>query len=317
MNGSGIRPLLSILIPTWNRVEMTVRAVRSAGAYRDDVEIIVVDNGSPDDVYRRLAETLSSFRNVRLSRNEGNLGMVRNWNRCIDRARGIWMGLICSDDEYLPDGIERALELLHSLRETSLVLQDPAIRAGMETVPPGPNTVKALRLPIASGNFWHRDVTDILGGFDERFEYSADAEFWCRVASRFPVVKVREPFARYHHHEENYMWATWEKENFLEQTELLARTVLPYSMGEEAQNREKFERQVDDGLWQTLLTILRHTFLAKKRKATFRRYFSLARGMANNTRRKMDLLIALTVATLSRIRKMVAPPKVDAFPVRS
>ena len=305
MGGEG-NPIVSILVPTWNRVEMTVRAVRSVGSNRDDVEIVVVDNGSTEDLYSRLAEALTPFGNVRLSRNDRNLGMVRNWNRCIALASGTWMGLLCSDDEYLPDGIDRVCSLLRTLGEPSLVLQDPGIRSEMETAVAGSDTVKTLRLPIASGNFWHREATGALGGFDERFEYSADAEFWYRIASRFPVVKVRDPFARYHLHGENYMWATWEKNNFLEQTELLARTVIPYKLGEEARDREKVDRLVDEGLWRTLTSILLSTFLAKGRTGTFRRYFAVARRKATTGGRKARLLITLLLATALRIRETVA-----------
>ncbi len=307
-------PLLSILIPTWNRVEPTVHAVRSAGPDRADVEIVVIDNGSPGDVFDRLSRALAPFGNVRLSRNEANVGMVRNWNRCIGAATGTWMSLLCSDDEYEPDGIDRALALLRPLAQPCVVLQDPGIGTETETGPAGRETVRTLRLPIASGNLWHRGVIDAVGGFDERFEYSADAEFWSRIATRFPVVKVRRPFARYHLHGENYMWTTWANENFLQQTELLARTVLPYGAGEESRDPETLERMVDDGLWRTLTTILRHTFLERERMGLFRKYFPIARERANTPARKADLLLALAVGAASRARRALARARTGESP---
>lgn len=319
MSTPGNPPLLSVLVPAWNptrsRVDLTVRAVRSVGENAVDVEIVVVDDSSPGDLYSILEDALSTLGSVRLSRNDANLGMARNWNRCIELANGTWMGLLCSDDEYRPHGIRRACDLLRSLREPSLVLQDPAIRRDRETVPPGRDAVRAVRLPMASGNFWHRKAIEGVGRVDERFVYSPDAEFWYRIATRFPVVKVREPFARYHLHGQNYMWTTWGRDDFLEQTELLNRTVLAYGMGEDARDAGKLQRMVDEGLWRTLITILRHTFFAKDRRDLFRRYFPIARARANTPARKADLLLALAVAVMSRIRRRLTGSKIDGSAV--
>jgi hypothetical protein len=144
-------------------------------------------------------------------------------------------------------------------------------------------------LPIASGNFWHRSISESIGGFDERFEYSADAEFWYRVARSFPVIKVREPFARYNRHGDNYMWATWERDDFLQQTELLARTVLEHAQGPQATCSEAAEAKIRGDVWATLTTILASTALKPGKEWLFKRYVAVALRRADTRRRKLEL----------------------------
>ena len=297
-----VTPLLSVLIPTWNRVDEVVRAVDSVGFWGDEVEIVVVDNASPPELFDRLAAAVGCLPQVRLFRNDSNLGMVRNWNRCIEHARGEWQGLLCSDDVYTPDGIARALALLRTLSEPALVIQTPELTQEEQRLSAGPTTVAGLGLPIASGNFWHRTVSATLVGFDERFEYSADAEFWYRVAATFPVVKVRQPFARYNIHGDNYMWATWERPDFLAQTELLARTVQCHCHGEGWSRSPEAERQLADDLWRTVSTILSNTALRSGKGQLFLRYLAEAVRMAGRGGRRGELLLLLGALCRDRVK---------------
>lgn len=295
-NNSSI--FLSVLIPTWNRCKSVLDAVKSAVPVTDKIEILVVDDGSDLSISERLLEGLKSFSHVKLFRNMLNLGMVRNWNQCISHASGQWMGILCDDDRYEDGAIPRAISTMESCQEPSLILQDPAIRAEVLKCPAGKETVRRLRLPIVSGNFWHRQIVVKLGGFDERFIYSADAEYWYRIASRFPVVKVKAPFAVYRRHDSNYMWATWRKQDFLEKAEALVRTVASYR----SDNEEALEKEVDNGLWRTLLTIVETVFLSKGMSDIFLKYFPECWKRAYSFKRKADLIKTLIVATVARLK---------------
>jgi glycosyltransferase involved in cell wall biosynthesis len=172
---------ISILIPTWNRVQPVLDAVESIGPLAHDMEVVIVDNASDPDLYEELQHHLGSRPGIRLFRNESNLGMVRNWNRCLELAQGEWFGLLCSDDRFRLGAIDRLREIIGMQPGPSMIIQDPAADREVVFAQAGSVTLRELRLPIASGNFWHRCVYQQIGGFDERFEYCADAEYWYRA----------------------------------------------------------------------------------------------------------------------------------------
>lgn len=273
-----IPPFLSILIPTWNRVDEVIRAVESVGASFEDIEVIVVDNASDYKISDRLKTLFSDKDHVKFFRNEKNIGMVKNWNECISYAKGEWMGLLCSDDEFSSGAVDYIRGILHSIKSPALVLQDPGIADPYIVCNSGAKTVRGIRLPLASGNFWHRLVPERIGPFDERLEYSPDAEYWYRAASQFPVIKVKKPLAIYHAHDTNYMWETWAKDDFLDQTSLLIRLNCRHSLGDRY-NNENVNKEVNIGLKKTVFTILETTVLMSNKKNIFDRYCDIAQGM--------------------------------------
>jgi glycosyltransferase involved in cell wall biosynthesis len=100
-------PRLTIAIPTLNRAYCLGRTVESALAQaRDDVEILVSDNGSTDAT----AELLARFSDprVRKVRHEATLPAAAHGNFLIDQARGdLFLGL--SDDDWLEPGFAAAV----------------------------------------------------------------------------------------------------------------------------------------------------------------------------------------------------------------
>ncbi len=258
----------------------------------------MVDDSSREPIAGQLQDGLRGYPQVKFYRNEVNLGMVRNWNACISHASGQWMGILCDDDCYREGATERAVAIMKNTSKHSLILQDTSLNEDMVCCAAGRETLRTLRLPIVSGNFWHRKIVDEMGGFDERFIYSADAEYWYRIAGRFPVVKVKTPFAVYKRHEKNYMWATWRKPDFLEQTEALGRRVASYAYDDQ----KTIEKMTDNGLWSTLLTIIEAAFLAKGMSDIFARYFPEAWKRSAGFKRKVCLAKAFMGAGASRFK---------------
>ena len=199
---------LSIAIPVWNRYEEVVRAVESVGLERyHDVELIIVDNQSEDIFWNRICFKYKNHKQIKLYRNEENIGMTRNWNKAMSFSKGDWISLLCSDDGFLDDGLVRAYNLLKSIKPPSLVIQNPNIKEN-QYLSSGLETSRKINLPIASGNFVHRECIDELGYFDERIKYSPDAEYWVRISTKFPVILYAGYFGYFLSHNENNMWET-------------------------------------------------------------------------------------------------------------
>jgi len=96
------KPQVSIMIPTFRRPDLLRAALESAITQKTDIpfEVVVVDNESSPDVSRVVDSIIKSSkaRNIRLYRNEKNIGMFGNWNRCIELAASEWVSLLSDDD---------------------------------------------------------------------------------------------------------------------------------------------------------------------------------------------------------------------------
>jgi glycosyltransferase involved in cell wall biosynthesis len=94
-------PLVSVLIPTYNRAGVLGRAIESVLTQTfPDFELIVVDDGSTDNT----VEVVQGFRDprVRLVRLATNCGLSRARNEGIRAARGEFVAFLDDDDEWLP-----------------------------------------------------------------------------------------------------------------------------------------------------------------------------------------------------------------------
>lgn len=109
----GHHPLVSILVPVFERARLAEEAIRSALAQSwPSLEVVVVDNASGDDTWAMCQRMAEEDPRVRIFRNETNLGPVRNWRRCLEEARGEYAKLLFSDDLMAPRFIEACMELL-------------------------------------------------------------------------------------------------------------------------------------------------------------------------------------------------------------
>ncbi len=103
-------PLVSILIPTYNRAGMVGQAIKSAlDQTRDDLEVIVVDNASTDSSWEEIQAIANRDSRVHAFRNERNLGPVRNWLECVNHAKGKFAKILWSDDLLDPRFLEVCL----------------------------------------------------------------------------------------------------------------------------------------------------------------------------------------------------------------
>ena len=256
-----MKPFLSILIPTYNRAEMTLEAVASVGN-NPEVEIIVVDDCSTAEEYDKLTDGLGNVKTeckINSFLQADNVGMTKNFNTCMKVANGEWFGLIGSDDYYKPGAIDHVFQALHYLPPCLMVY---ARDGKAKVLPPGVETVRNMQLPSGSGNFWHRSIYEDLGGFDERLTFSPDAEYWYRIATKYPVAESPEKFSVYREHGNNLMYDIWRQQaEFLKQIKLITRLNMVHR-GEDTTDLDLVVASEGKAVWDTVLYILRVT--AKK-----------------------------------------------------
>lgn len=104
-------PLVSVIIPTYNRVDVILRTIRSVKQQTfEDYEIIVVDDGSTDNT----VEVIKDFdRQIRLIRQE-NQGVSVARNNGVKASKGKYIAFLDSDDEWYPLYLEACIAFLNN-----------------------------------------------------------------------------------------------------------------------------------------------------------------------------------------------------------
>ncbi|HET6148972.1 MAG TPA: glycosyltransferase family 2 protein, partial [Polyangia bacterium] len=215
-------PLVSIVIPVFNKWELTWKCLMALSAHTRDVahEVIVIDNASSDAT----AGALPLLDGIRLARNETNLGFARASNQGAALARGKYILFLNNDTEVQPGWLAPMIaELDHhpavALVGSKLLYPDGTIQhggviftyAGPEPITPlhlhsrQPAAVSNRRLELravtAACMLARPEVFRELGGFDEAFVNGGEDVDLCLKVWRSGRKIVFTPDSVVVHHE--------------------------------------------------------------------------------------------------------------------
>ncbi|GAB3938572.1 glycosyltransferase family 2 protein [Mucilaginibacter myungsuensis] len=120
-------PLVSIVIPVYNREILVKKALDAAIAQTyPNIEVVVNDNNSTDNTYEVVRGYLKDNPQIKLFRNEQNVGPVNNWLQGIKNASGDYVKILFSDDWISDDYIEKTM--LQFTSQVGLVFTPAIIR---------------------------------------------------------------------------------------------------------------------------------------------------------------------------------------------
>jgi glycosyltransferase involved in cell wall biosynthesis len=106
-------PIVTIAIPTFNRLPYLKEAVASALAQTyDRLEVLIGDDGTSETTRKWGEQFAANDARVRYQRNSRNLGLAGNWNALADEARGEFLVIIGDDDRLLPNFITTLVEII-------------------------------------------------------------------------------------------------------------------------------------------------------------------------------------------------------------
>jgi len=220
---------VSICIPTYNGARYLEACLESVlcQTYKN-IEILAVDDGSADGTLDILEHYAVNDHRIRLIRNEHNLGLVGNWNRCIELARGEWIKFVFQDDLIAPECLERMLQAARP--DSSLVFcrrdfifeegttqsTRDAYLAGKALVKrlfPDSSTITARQFSELVLNnmernligepsvvMLHKRVFKEFGNFNPHLIVSCDTEYWIRVGIHTGVIPVADNLASFRVH---------------------------------------------------------------------------------------------------------------------
>lgn len=117
---------LTVAIPNFNGGENLRKVIESCEQIQlpeETFEIMVADNNSTDDSYRYIEDARSKFKNIRLVKNDRNLGRIANWNVCLNNSRGKYILLLFVNDRISQrNNIHRLIKILDADETISLAV---------------------------------------------------------------------------------------------------------------------------------------------------------------------------------------------------
>tara|TARA_B100001741_G_scaffold74766_1_gene60466 strand:+ start:2379 stop:3206 length:828 start_codon:yes stop_codon:yes gene_type:complete len=194
---------ISVIIPTFNRKETLKRAIRSVlmQSYTP-YELIVIDDGSDDGTKEWLKDNYPNVKYIY----QMNSGVSSARNKGIKFARGDWIALLDSDDEWLPSKLkDQANEIELNPAAKFLHTNEIWIRNGVRV-----NQMKKHKkyggyifekcLDMCrispSSVLIKKDIFDEIGMFDETLKVCEDYDLWLRFASKYPVHFLDQPLIK-------------------------------------------------------------------------------------------------------------------------
>lgn len=213
------RPFWSVMIPTYNGtkyLEQTLKSILIQDPGLEKMQIEVVDDCSTSDDPERLVQEIGQGR-ISFYRNPQNMGLVGNWNSCIQRARGHWVHILHQDDIVLPgfythleEGIQTDLSVGSAFCRYLYMNQNGhwQFLSSLERETPGilENWIEKIAITQRiqyPAMVVKRSTYEKLGGFCAEVHYSADWEMWKRVAVYCPVWYEPQVLACYRLHPES------------------------------------------------------------------------------------------------------------------
>ena len=191
---------VSVIIPTYNRVKFLPACINSVLKQSIPVEeIIVVDNNSSDGTVNYIRDKFKMVR-VLIERNKGvsfarNLGILNSKNN--------WVAFLDSDDEWMPDKIQKQIELIKRLnyKVNFIHTNEKWVRNNI--------ILNQKKKHAKKGGYIFQDCLDICkispsstlikkslfdqyGLFNTKFKVCEDYELWLRFTSKIEIGYINE-----------------------------------------------------------------------------------------------------------------------------
>jgi len=202
-------PTVSVITPAYNVAPYLPDAIESVlGQTFGDLELIIVDDGSPDSTFDIAAGYARRDRRVRVLRqNNGGISTARN--HAMRVAGGSFFAILDSDDMWSPSYLERQLAILSNDPACDIVTGNARfLGSALDGQPARPTpdrrgepTLERMledETSVFIMSVFRRRVYEAIGGFDESMRTNEDYDYWIRAAiAGFRFCRNDEPLGRY------------------------------------------------------------------------------------------------------------------------
>ncbi len=222
-------PTISVCVPTYNGQAFLDECLAGLAAQTfGDFEVLIVDDCSSDRTVEMARAWAARDERFSVHVNASNLGLVGNWNRCIELARGEWIKFMFQDDLIEPRCLEAMLAAGEHSRgfvacSRTFVFEgfcEPSLRdfylghqTTLESLFAGAPFMPAedycrAKLDLLDANIVgeptvtmiRKRLFDEYGLFDPMLVQICDSEMWTRLASNVGIAFVPDPLVAFRVH---------------------------------------------------------------------------------------------------------------------
>lgn len=196
---------VSVILPTFNRAHTICRSIESIARQNfKDYELIVVDDGSTDGTEKIIERYMNDrIRYLRLDKNQG-AGVARNFG--IENALGEYITFQDSDDEWMPDKLNKQMDLIQrSPLDVGMIYTDmlrfyedgrrkyfyaPEVKKGAIV---NRNNVYQVYGIGQQTTLIRKECFEKIGLFDTSMPRFIDLEFFIRLTLNYNALRIPEP----------------------------------------------------------------------------------------------------------------------------
>lgn len=222
-----IFPLVTAIIPTYNRKEYLENAIQSvANQSYSNIEILVIDDGSHSNYAQSVCDKFSNC--YYLYKENGGLSSARNYG--INLAKGEYIAFLDDDDYWLETKIEKQVEILLKNKDIDCVHSSAAVidendKLTGDIIGASPNKINKRSGYVfwnALGTWVVKSPTPLIRKtvfqsdllFDESIKVGEDVDFYQRMFYRHKVYYINEPLAFYREYN-NSARLSVQRENYI------------------------------------------------------------------------------------------------------
>jgi len=268
-------PLVSVLIPTYNRPKYFQIALESAikQTYKN-IEIIVTDDSTNDQTYKCIQPYLKKHQNVFYYKNPNTIGGAQNFIHAYEKSNGEYINFLMDDDVFAPNKIEMMLAYFledYAHKITLITSYRSFIDENGNSIPDTIHNQRRFQKIIAldgkqAGNsiisefnwigepttplFRKKDLTEPFGVFSGRlYRSGVDLVAWLNLLSKGNLLYIPDPLSSLRLHAKNISKSPHMILNALQDLMHLIFHAKKYSYLEEECEYQKAIKNIYKFLW--------------------------------------------------------------------
>lgn len=187
---------ISVVIPMYNSTDTiisTLNSIKNQTALEQILEIIVVNDGSTDNSLALVKKYIKENKKmpiVIIDKPNGGVSSARNTGMNV--AKGNWIALLDSDDDWLPKKIEIQRKIIQDHPEIDFLggdIDDRGLKILWKQIDglykANVKDVCLKMFPQTSVAIFRRNIFEQIGGYDETQSYAEDGNYFLKICSHF------------------------------------------------------------------------------------------------------------------------------------